>query len=89
MNYSLDTTWTTMDGIHIKVRDLEDTHLANIIKHLHHYKINYELMIFLTRIAFERGLKEDFLYRALIPYKNENGDWMLWSFEKDEPVKVG
>jgi hypothetical protein len=87
--YDRDTEWGCQDGRWIKIRDLEDTHLANIIKHLEIYGYNDGLRDVMIEEAVARGLKPEFLERAHIPYKNSEGKWMLWSTEKRNDIEVG
>lgn len=87
--YNRDTLWGTYDGRWIKIRDLEDAHLANIIKHLYTYKYNDKLLRFMILESVLRGLTMEFLDRAYIPHKDSEGNWMLWSEELHRPIKVG
>ncbi len=72
-----------------KVRDLDDTHLVNIIKFLAIYRstddVIYEVM---TEEAKIRGIHLKMLERAYIPYKKD-GKWMLWNPETKEDEVVG
>lgn len=84
------TIWGTADGRWIVIKDLEDRHLANIIAHCkHYYASDEELISFLHKEAELRGLRKAFLDRALIPYKNERGHWMLWNHERERDERVG
>ena len=87
--YNCDTKWGTYDGKFVKVRDMEDAHVANLIKHLHIYKYNGRMLRLMLEEASLRGLTVDFLDRAHIPFKDKEGNWMLWSHEEHKPVKVG
>lgn len=90
--YSRDTIWYTNDGKAIAVRDLEDTHLANLIRFLHEspyhdeWKRKGEFINVLMDEVQARGLLPQFLDRAPIPYKDEQGNWRLWSFTEHKPV---
>lgn len=87
--YDRDSEWTTYDGRRVKVRDMDDTHVANLIKHLYTYKINPMFLSLMLREAAERGLTFQFLDRAHIPFKDPEGNWMLWDQNTHKPVKVG
>ena len=80
-----DTVWTTRDGRKIKLKDLEDTHLSNLIDFLNNsYSSNKNniMLIVLNEIVAERGLQKEFLNRSQIPYKNQNNKWEIWDKEK-------
>lgn len=89
--YSKDTVWTSHDGRRNKIRDLEDTHLANLI--LFVSKRSWEnddiLVSVLKEEAKDRGLTDIFLERAQIPHKARDGRWYMWDYDKNIPVKVG
>lgn len=74
-----NSIWTTADGRKIKFKDLTDTHLANIIDFIKKTRGVDEVSYYLEQLAFERGLKREFLERAQIPYKNKNNKWEIWS----------
>ena len=76
-----NTIWRTMDGRTIKLKNLEDTHLSNIIHFLthRHNSYTYEILEILKRIAKNRGLSSEFLNRSQIPYKNINNKWEIWN----------
>ena len=81
-----DDLWWCHDGRQIKLKDLKDTHLSNIIHYVQqtwesYYSKKYknELLKVLKEIVKERGLTTKFLDRSQIPYKNENGKWEIWS----------
>jgi len=77
-----NSTWGTHEGETIKINDLEDSHLANIIhyKECLSYGRDYTIPYFIM-LAKERGLSDDFLECAPIPYFNKNGKWEI--FDKD------
>ena len=81
-----DDLWWCHDGRQIKLKDLEDIHLSNIIHYVQQtWKIYYseeyknELLKVLNEIVAERGLTSKFLGRSQIPYKNENNKWEIWN----------
>ena len=73
----LEMLWHTHEGKIIKIKDLSDSHLANIIDFIgdRHYQQWFKLN--LLRLAGERGLHKEFLDRAQIPYKNKKGNWEI------------
>ena len=75
----LEKTWTTHTGKGIKIKDLSDSHLANIIDFIKSH--NTKFVKNLIRISEIRGLSEKFLMRAQIPYKNENDKWEIYTNE--------
>ena len=87
--YTRDTPWQSYNGKITKVSDLEDTHLVNIINHLTKMDKMPAFVLFLYEEVNLRGLTKAFVDRAEIPHKNEAGDWMLWDYSKNYPVKVG
>jgi len=88
VNNDRDLEWGTADGRWIKVRDLEDTNLANVIKHIKTYNLSQRMLLACLKEAKIRGLKREFLERACIPYKKD-GKWMVWSEEKRSEIEVG
>lgn len=74
-----NTIWRSHDGRKTALKDLEDTHLANIIGHLRTRRFPGDDMIepVLLRIAASRGLTQAFLDRAEIPYRDSEGRWCL------------
>lgn len=77
--YTRDSEWTTHDGRVIRLRDLEDAHLANVVDWVLTYGHAYsvELTRALLAEAAHRELSGEFLSRAQIPWKNPNGDWVV------------
>lgn len=88
--YDRDSIWHSYDGRRTKIRDLEDTHLANIILHITKMPKPGDdmLMPVLKEEAKIRGLTDAFLERAQIPHRRKN-KWYLWDYDKNVPVKVG
>lgn len=80
--------WGTLDGRWIKVKDLEDTHLANVINHIQIYNLSSKMLLACVKEAKRRGLKREFLERACIPYKKD-GKWMIWSEDQRSEIEVG
>lgn len=83
-----DSMWGSQHKGWIKIRDLEDTHLANIIKYLNeNFEPNQWHQAMLEE-ANIRGLSVKFLDRAYIPFKDEYGVWRLWNQEKFDSIAV-
>jgi hypothetical protein len=74
-----DSRWTSYEGRRIALKDLEDTHLANIIRwvNLNPDNYNVRLLQVLTGIAKRRELSEEFLAGAEYPHRNKNGETAL------------
>lgn len=72
-----DTMWLTNEGVKIPIRDLEDSHLLNIIQHIQENCGFYSkyLAPYFIGIAEKRGLK---VLSKKIPYKRF-GRWILWT----------
>ena len=47
-----------------------------------------KLMLVIQEVQKERGLKREFMDRAQIPYKNPNGKWEIWDFERRCPMEL-
>lgn len=88
VNDDREMEWQTADGRIIKVKDFEDTHLANVMKHIQTYRLSTRFFLACIKEAKRRGLKKEFLERACIPYKKD-GKWMVWSEEKRSEIEVG
>lgn len=86
---SRESEWCTYDGRWIAIKDMEDTHVANLLKHLDVYSRNHPYIKILLEESELRGLTKEFLDRADIPFKDPDGDWMLWDYKKLQPIKVG
>ena len=69
--------WTTYEGRQIPLKEIEDMHLANIIKWVEERRHFYEEETIETfkKEAKERGLPDWFLEKAPYPHKNIKGKW--------------
>jgi len=47
-----------------------------------------KLMLVIKELQKERGLKQEFMDRAQIPYKNPRGKWEIWDFDNSRPVEL-
>ena len=80
--YSEEYEWITHEGKKIKLKDLTDDHLANIL----HWKKeclgeeiwNDPLYDILLKMVKDRGLMPEYLDRAQIPYRNKRGKWEIF-----------
>lgn len=90
MKYDRNTVWTTFDGREIKIKDLTDVHLANVIYHLEMRDVGTKspLLSPMRREAKRRKLTQAFLDRAPIPWQNVDGEWMRFNPLKGY-VKIG
>lgn len=83
MIWTRETIWTTHDGRRRALGELEDTHLANLIQYMSKMLVyKPSLLKLLKDIAKERGLKQEFLERSQIPYKNKHNKWEIYNFEE-------
>lgn len=89
MKYNRKTKWFTLSGQVVTVEGMGDEHLANTIQFLSHYGKNDSLLAEMRREAKRRGLGKDFLSRAQFPYKDGQGNYLVWDFKKNGPKKVG
>ncbi len=88
-----DYEWTTQNGKTIAVKDMEDTHLANLLWYVknsstyHNRKEHRQALIdVLFGEANFRGLPNLFLDRAPIPHKGEDGIWRIWSLKENRLI---
>lgn len=76
--YGPHTEWRTLDGRTIPIRCLSDTHLANIIRWVSGWEqdeLKAHLVEALTTEAKTRGLTDEFISRAPIPWQDVDGKW--------------
>jgi len=86
---SRDSLWGCNDGRRIKIKDLEDTHVANIIDWA--LKTGYpesKLIRIMKKELKIRGISHKFSDRSQIPYKNQSGKWEIWNFDTNEPMEL-
>ena len=81
------TEWTTYEGISKPLEELEDSHLANIMLHVHNneYAGADEIMKVCVEILKERGITADFVNMAQMPHKNKDGLWACWDYKTNQP----
>lgn len=79
--YTSEIIWTTYEGRKIKLGDVTDMHLANLIDHA--VKINnQELQLFCVSLAKARKLDKEFLDKAQYPHVNQQGNWAIMDYDK-------
>lgn len=89
VTYTRDSIWGTNDGRNIKIRDLNDYHVANIIDFLKRTRPHQTSLIAIMKKELEiRGISNKFAERSQIPYKNLKGKWEIWDFENNKPVEL-
>lgn len=71
--------WRTYDGREIPLAEIEDTHLANIIRWVYERLDRYPPAVLDVMVdeAYRRKLPVEFLGCAEIPWKDTDGDWCL------------
>jgi hypothetical protein len=88
--YNEDTLWETYDGRVIKLRELNNAHLANVLMHIRKLGCYpYALECAVADLARKRGLKEDLLPLSQIPHKDKNGDWAMMEYPSLTVKKLG
>ncbi len=88
-DWNRNEIWQSYDGQRRKIRDLEDSHVANIIDFLQQSRPNATKLIETMQTELEiRGLKQEFADRAQIPYKNQYGKWEIWNFFYNKPMEI-
>ena len=80
---TVNLVWTSIYGVKTKLKDMDDTYIANLRDYLvkrnwYHDKL---IVIVIDKLIKKRGLKKGFLDRAQIPYKNPHGLWEIWDFK--------
>lgn len=89
MQYNRDTTWTTHLGKEVKVRDMENSHLTNLIRFLERYSYHPASRRMLPVLREEmkiRGLK---MPEFQIPYHDGKGNMIIWDFQQGGPKVIG
>lgn len=81
-SWTKDSIWTNVHGVSKPLKDLDDSHLANLLDFLDDNVRNGELREVIKSIAKDRGLKDEYLERSQIPYKNPNGKYEICDKEK-------
>ena len=84
-------TWTTQYGKRVQIKDLDNTHLVNLIDFLNNHTryTNNPLMSALACEFQERKLDPIVLQTGQIPYRDGEGHFRIWDHEKFESVIVG
>ena len=86
--YSRNTIWTTFDGRKIRVKDMADSHIANLIMFLTNYAFHpaQGMIPVLREEARRRGLTEEFLTSGPYPHES-NGQAVIWDYDENQPVR--
>jgi len=87
--YTKETEWRTLEGEFIKIKDLDNIHLANIIYHVEQGYGKYDnrnelLQVLQDEFQLERGLSLSLIKDAPYPYRDENGYWCFWNHDTGE-----
>lgn len=84
-----DSEWGSQFGKWCKIRDLEDTHLGNIIRYLvENFEEDNPWLLVMIEEARIRGLTAKFMSNY-IPFRDDDGRWRLWDNEKFTSEIVG
>ncbi len=92
-----DLVWTSCHRRRTKIKDMEDSYLANLYDFLIHRRnkvpsrcegwlFDNRLMIVIRELQYERGLKDEYMDRAQIPYKNPDDMWEIWDHDAGPQV---
>ena len=95
-SFSRETKWGTYDGRRIKIKDLDDDHLVNIIFHVQQGNcLRDKFLGILLQEAKLRGLSDKFVNNGQVPHISkqgglgiEKGTWALWDYDKNIPVQI-
>lgn len=86
----MSTLWGSVDGSIRNFTAMDDSHLANVLLHVQHYKgypITIEHEIYKEIEA--RGLSMEFVKGAPYPWKHKHtGQWYIWSFDRGYVKKI-
>jgi len=86
--FTKDTLWMNCHGVINPLKDLSDSHLANLYQFAKFYCTHTNLASIVKSIIKDRKLHESFLERSQIPYKNPEGEWEIWDFENHKPKVI-
>lgn len=88
MRFSQDTMWTTYEGRKLRVLDMEDPHLVNLIYFLVFYKDHpaRELIWTIMEEIRDRGISNGYLMGGPYPHVDQQGNLVIWDFTKHRPV---
>lgn len=92
--YDENTVWTDFRGNSIKIKDLADDHLVNIIIYVHEHLFERKNNIFhknlfdtlVDQARNVRGLSIALITAGQIPYLNPDNKWEKWDYKIDGPV---
>ena len=83
-----NTYWTNSYGRKIKVCNLSDLHLANIIWFFKTGWYPKDMMKLLREEVKLRGLSRSFMESAQVPHVDPIGHWRMWDEKKGTNVLV-
>lgn len=81
--------WRNYQGVEKPIEEIDDMHLANILKWIEEHSYHYPTKIYLEfkKEAEKRKLTAAFLNKAPYPHLNRDGKWIL--FINGQPTVVG
>ena len=85
--------WESYHGKKTAIKDMDDAYLANLYDYHVHRRaasplmsenclFSNRMMLVIKELQEERGLKDEFMARAQIPYKNPKNQWEIWDHNK-------
>jgi hypothetical protein len=87
---SRESYWTLHDGTKVKIKNLENSHLLNIVLHVskrlekHNLpKKHSKVLMILNEELKSRGLKR---IRKPLPFISDDGSMKIWDFKKNNIV---
>jgi hypothetical protein len=92
MPITRESFWHSHLGKKAKIKDLDDTHIANLVdyarKNQNYWNDGAHLVKVLETEASLRNLSDKMVGRTQIPYQH-NGIWYVWNFEMNRPEAIG
>ena len=91
--YTREFEWRTLNGKFIKIKDLNNIHLVNIIYHVRQGYGKYSnrdqlLKILYDELTIKRGFDKRLLNYAPYPYQDEYGYWWVWDYKTHKKKAV-
>ncbi len=80
--YTKESIWTNVHGISKPLKDLDDSHVANLLNFLDDKVCTTQLQEIIKSIVKDCGLTDKYLERSQIPYKNPKEKWEIWDKEE-------
>lgn len=88
-HYNREATWTTHLGVKVKVRDMEDSHVVNLVRFLEHYETHPASRGMLPVMREEMRLRGLKMPPFQVPYHDGEGNLIIWDFKTGGPRIVG